>query len=128
MSITFRQLEVFVAAAEDCNFRRTADYFGIRQWGARLGTVLAPADDESASKIAVLGQTVVDHLFGADVDPLGRAVRIRGIPFTVVGVLDRKGQSATGQDFDDGIYVPVKTFQANIQGGLAALKKLVEGG
>jgi putative ABC transport system permease protein len=98
----------------------TADYFGIRQWSARLGSVLGPADDEAGSKIAVLGQTVVDHLFGADVDPLGRAVRIRGIPFTVVGVLDRKGQSATGQDFDDGIYVPVKTFQATIQGGLAA--------
>ena len=54
-----------------------------------------------------------------DVDPVGRSVRIRGVPFEVIGVLARKGQSATGQDFDDGIYIPVKTFQAKIQGGLA---------
>jgi putative ABC transport system permease protein len=95
----------------------TADYFGIRQWSASRGTLLQPADDTSGSKIAVLGQTVVDRLF-ADADPLGRAVRIRGVPFTVIGVLERKGQSALGQDYDDGIYIPVKTFQAQIQGGL----------
>jgi putative ABC transport system permease protein len=98
----------------------TADYFGIRQWSASRGTLLAPADDSSGSKIAVLGQTVVDRLFGPEADPLGRAVRIRGIPFSVVGVLERKGQSAMGQDYDDGIYIPVKTFQAQIQGGLGS--------
>jgi putative ABC transport system permease protein len=97
----------------------TADYFGIRQWAASRGTLLAASDDEGGAKIAVLGQTVVDHLFGADADPVGQSVRIRGVPFSVVGVLARKGQSAMGQDFDDGIYTPVKTFQAKIQGGLA---------
>jgi putative ABC transport system permease protein len=98
----------------------TADYFGIRQWSARLGSLLGAGDEESGAKLAVLGQTVVDNLFGPAADPVGRTVRIRGIPFTVVGVLARKGQSATGQDLDDGVYVPVKAFQASIQGGLAA--------
>jgi putative ABC transport system permease protein len=96
----------------------TADYFGIRKWAASQGTLLSASDAESASKIAILGQTVADHLFAGP--PLGRVVRIRGVPFVVVGVLERKGQSATGQDFDDGIYVPVKAFQASVQGGLAS--------
>jgi putative ABC transport system permease protein len=94
----------------------TADYFGIRQWSASSGTLLSPSDDGGSARIAVLGQTVVDHLYGPGSDALGRTVRIRGVPFSVVGVLARKGQSALGQDFDDGIYVPVKAFQANIQG------------
>jgi putative ABC transport system permease protein len=96
----------------------TSDYFGIRQWGTSRGALLAASDDQGGAKIAVLGQTVADHLFGADVDPVGRAVRIRGVPFTIIGVLARKGQSTMGQDLDDGVYVPVKAFQANIQGGL----------
>ncbi len=109
-------------ASEDQNWQTqvygtTADYFGIRQWAASRGVLLSPADDTSGNKIAVLGQTVVDRLFGADADPVGRAVRIRGVPFTVVGVLERKGQSPLGQDYDDGVYIPVKTFQAQIQGG-----------
>jgi putative ABC transport system permease protein len=95
----------------------TADYFGIRQWTASQGTLPSAADAQSASKIAILGQTVADHLFTSS--PIGRLVRIRGVPFVVTGVLARKGQSTTGQDFDDGIYIPVKTFQASIQGGLA---------
>jgi putative ABC transport system permease protein len=96
----------------------TSPYFGIRQWAASSGSLLSPADDEGGAKIAVVGQTVVDHLFGPDADPVGQTVRIRGVPFTVVGVLARKGQSAMGMDFDDGVYIPVKTFQAKIQGGL----------
>jgi putative ABC transport system permease protein len=99
-------------------FGTTADYFEIRQWKAAQGTLIPSGDAEANAKIVVLGQTVVDNLFGAGTNPVGRAVRVRGVPFTVVGVLERKGQSATGQDFDDGVYVPVKTFQAAIQGGL----------
>jgi putative ABC transport system permease protein len=96
----------------------TSAFFGIRQWSASRGSLLSPTDDQSRAKMAVLGQTVVDHLFGPGVDPVGRSVRIRGVPFMVQGVLARKGQSSTGQDNDDGIYIPVKTFQTTIQGGL----------
>jgi len=65
----------------------------------------------------VLGQTVVERLFGASTDPVGQMVRIQNVPFRVVGVADRKGQSPGGSDYDDVVYVPVSTFLAKIQGG-----------
>ena len=66
----------------------------------------------------MLGQTVVDKLFGAGADPVGQTVRIRNIPFQVVGVLARKGQSPMGQDYDDAVFIPSTTFMTKIQGGL----------
>jgi putative ABC transport system permease protein len=68
--------------------------------------------------VVVLGQTVVDKLFGPSADPVGQSVRIKNIPFEVVGVLTKKGQSPMGQDYDDGVFVPQSTFQSKIQGGL----------
>jgi putative ABC transport system permease protein len=62
-----------------------------------------------------LGQTVVDNLFG-DMDPIGQFIRIKNLPFTVIGVLAGKGQSAQGQDQDDTIYVPVTTAQKKLFG------------
>ena len=58
------------------------------------------------------------NLFGASTDPIGQTVRIANVPFQVVGVADAKGQSASGNDYDDVAYVPVTTFLAKIQGGL----------
>ncbi len=72
----------------------------------------------AARRSIVLGQTTSDTLFGAGVDPLGRSVRIRSVPFQVVGVLERKGQSPWAQDYDDTAMVPVTAFQTKIQGGL----------
>jgi putative ABC transport system permease protein len=74
--------------------------------------------------VVVLGQTVVEKLFGAFADPIGQSVRIKGIPFEIVGVLERKGQSANGEDYDDAVIVPYTTFIAKIQGGL---RKYVSG-
>src|SRR5262249_1465361 len=59
-----------------------------------------------------------DKLYGPGADPVGQIMRIKNIPFQVVGVLARKGQSPTGQDYDDAVFVPVSTFQSKIQGGL----------
>ena len=64
---------------------------------------------------AILGQTVVENLFGS-IDPIGQIIRIKKVPFTVIGVLDRKGQSPQGQDQDDTIYIPVTTAQKKIFG------------
>jgi putative ABC transport system permease protein len=64
----------------------------------------------------LLGQTVADNLFGPGADPVGETVRIRNMPFTIVGVLNKKGQSGTGQDLDDAVFMPATTFQRNIQG------------
>jgi putative ABC transport system permease protein len=94
------------------------DYFAIRTWPVARGVALTDADVESGTKVAVLGQTVVDKLYGENSDPIGAVVRIKNIPFQVVGVLARKGQSAMGQDYDDAVYIPYTTFGSKIQGGL----------
>jgi putative ABC transport system permease protein len=94
------------------------DFFLIRSWFVSSGVTLTQSDVDSGVKVAVLGQTVVDKLFGENADPLGQLVRIKNIPFQVVGVLSKKGQSPMGQDYDDVVYVPVTTFGAKIQGGL----------
>jgi putative ABC transport system permease protein len=65
---------------------------------------------EGAAKVCLLGQTVVDNLFG-DIDPVGQVVRVKQFPFTVVGVLSTKGQTTWGQDQDDVVYVPLTTGQ-----------------
>ena len=64
------------------------------------------SDVDGGTKVGVLGQTVVDKLFGAGADPVGQTVRIKNIPFQVVGVLARKGQSPMGQDYDDAVFMP----------------------
>jgi putative ABC transport system permease protein len=96
----------------------TPEFFGIRDWGVASGELLTESDVASATKLALLGQTVVDKLYGSGVDPVGQTVRIRGVPFQVIGVLGRKGQSANGQDLDDAVFVPATTFVRRLQGGL----------
>jgi len=94
------------------------EYFDARSWKLASGVGLDPQDVVAAAKVAVLGQTVVDQLYGADVDPVGKSVRIKGVPFVVIGVLAKKGQSPMGSDYDDVVFIPQTTFQAKIQGGL----------
>jgi putative ABC transport system permease protein len=96
----------------------TPEYFNIRSWTLGRGALLTDSDIETGNKVIVLGQTVVQRLFGPNVDPLGQTLRIRAIPFVVVGTLIPKGQSPMGQDYDDAAFIPVTTFQAKIQGGL----------
>jgi putative ABC transport system permease protein len=99
----------------------TPDYFLIRSWTASAGALFSTADVEGSAKMVVLGQTVVDKLYGPNADPIGQSVRIKNVPFQVVGVLSRKGQSASGQDYDDGVFIPSSTFQTKVQGGLHQL-------
>jgi len=96
----------------------TPDYFAIRNWAVARGVGITASDVDSGTKVAVLGQTVVDKLYGTNADPVGQQVRIKNIPFQVVGVLVKKGQSPVGQDYDDAVFVPSTTFQTKIQGGL----------
>jgi putative ABC transport system permease protein len=102
----------------------TADYFFVRSWPTSSGATFGPSDIDGATKVVVMGQTVVDKLFGPSADAVGQMVRIRNIPFQVVGVLARKGQSPMGQDYDDGVFIPSTTFMTKIQGGL---KKYLQG-
>ncbi len=94
------------------------EYFDIRNWPIALGSPLTPTDADGAAKIIVLGQTVVDKLYGPSANPVGLTVRVGGKPFQVVGVAAKKGQSANGQDYDDTAFIPFTTFAQKIQGGL----------
>jgi putative ABC transport system permease protein len=81
----------------------------------RLGTFFTVADVEAAAPVCVLGQTIVDNLFGIE-DPVGKTIRAQGLPCKVTGVLRAKGFSATGQDQDDVIIMPITTVQKRITG------------
>jgi putative ABC transport system permease protein len=87
----------------------------IRNWPLRSGRNFTEQDIRSATKVCLLGQTVADNLFGAE-DPVGRIIRIKRLPFTVIGILERKGQSPQGRDQDDTIFIPVTTAQKKIFG------------
>ena len=88
----------------------TPEFFVAREWDVAAGKPFTEEDVEGATKVALVGQTVVVNLF-AHADPLGQIIRIKHVPFTVIGVLDRKGQSTFGQDQDDVILVPLSTAQ-----------------
>jgi putative ABC transport system permease protein len=87
----------------------------VRDWTLASGRSFTDQDVKSATKVCLLGQTVVDNLFG-DMNPVGQFIRIKNVPFVVIGVLAPKGQSAQGQDQDDTIYVPVTTAQKKLFG------------
>jgi len=93
----------------------TPDFFELREWPLESGRAFIQRDVDGATKVALLGQTVVENLFGHE-DPLGKVIRIKKIPFKVVGVLARKGQSPIGQDQDDSIYIPLTTAQKRLFG------------
>jgi len=86
----------------------SAEYLQIRNWACEAGTGFSEMDVRSANKVAILGRTVATQLFG-DEDPIGKIVRIRNIPFTVVGVLKPRGFSMVGFDQDDLVLVPYTT-------------------
>jgi putative ABC transport system permease protein len=93
----------------------TGDYFEARDWLLATGRPLGPEDVDGATKVAVLGQTTALNLFG-DSDPLGQIIRIKKVPFTVVGTLERKGQNTWGQDQDDVIVIPISTAKRKVLG------------
>ncbi len=95
----------------------TADLFQIRSWPLASGRGFEEQDASSGAKVALVGKTVAGKLFGA-ADPVGQSLRVRGVPFVVIGMLGEKGQSPMGQDNDDAVYIPARTYQAKIEGSL----------
>jgi len=93
----------------------TPDYLGIRRWSIREGSAFTDHDVDSATDVCLLGQTVVENLFGNE-DPVGKIIRIKNIPIRVVGVLSSKGQSPFGRDEDDTILMPYTTVQKKLAG------------
>jgi putative ABC transport system permease protein len=97
----------------------TPDFFAIRNWSVEFGNLFTESDVGGSAKVVVLGRTVANELYGAGSDPVGQNLRIRNAPFTVIGVLEAKGQSGWGQDNDDAVFVPVTAYQSRIEGGLS---------
>ena len=93
----------------------TPEYLGVREWTLESGRIFEPAEMSGAGKVCVVGQTVVRELFGG-ADPLGQVIRIKRVPFTVIGVLGTKGQSMIGTDQDDIILVPIATARSRVLG------------
>ena len=102
----------------------TPNYFTAREWGVMAGREMTPEDTSSAGKVVVLGATMREKLFG-EADPVGASVRIRDVPFTVIGLLDRKGQSVWGDDQDDVALVPLTTARRQFVGISRASPRLV---
>jgi putative ABC transport system permease protein len=93
----------------------TPDYLTVRDLAVEHGSAFTGQDVDGATKVALLGKTVTDNLFNGG-DPVGQTIRIRNVPFTVIGVLSPKGQSPGGQDQDDVILIPLSTAKKKVLG------------
>jgi len=91
------------------------EYLALKNWSIVRGGMYTDVDVERANNVCVLGQTLVDQLFGST-DPIGETMRVKDQPCVVVGVLEVKGQSATGQDQDDNLLMPYTTVMKKIKG------------
>ncbi len=104
----------------------TPEYFEARDWEVIEGRPIGSEDVDGAVKVALLGQTTALNLFG-DADPLGQIIRIKKVPFTVIGLLDRKGQNSWGQDQDDIILIPLTTAKKKVLGASQANARAIGG-
>jgi putative ABC transport system permease protein len=102
----------------------TPDYFEARDWPAVGGRQISVEDVDGATKVALVGQTTALNLFG-EAEPAGQIIRIKKVPFTVIGMLDRKGQSSWGQDQDDIIMIPISTAKKKVLGTSQASPRAV---
>ncbi len=96
----------------------TNDYLEAREWPLQSGRAFEAAEMQGSAKVAMIGQTVADQLFGES-DPLDQVIRVKKVPVTIIGVLGKKGQNSLGQDQDDIVIVPLSTYRNRIQGGNA---------
>ena len=91
-------------------------YSTVREWPVSAGEFISQAQNDAAAKVCVLGATVATMLFGEGVDPVGATIRIKDVPFQVIGLLKAKGQSAYGQDQDDAVFIPFTTAERKVLG------------
>ncbi len=91
-------------------------YLTIRDWAFTSGVPFTQTDMDMAARVALVGQTVVDNLFEPGEEPVGATIRLKNVPFTVIGVLAPKGQSSQGSDQDDTIFIPFTTAERKVLG------------
>jgi putative ABC transport system permease protein len=92
------------------------DYMTVRGWSMAQGEFFGQRDEDTANRVTVLGRTVADELFGPGEDPIGATIRLKDVPFRVIGVLQRKGQTMWGQDQDDVALIPFSTAERRVLG------------
>ena len=93
----------------------TPDYFVARSWVIEQGDGITDTNVRDAARVAMIGQTVIKNLFEND-NPVGKTIRIKNLPFVVIGTLESKGQSLDGRDQDDAVIVPITTAQTKLFG------------
>src|SRR5436190_3218800 len=129
------KIQVVAEAANWSTIVYTVDagYLEVRDWAVESGRAFEADEAKSGAQVALLGQTVAKQLF-PDVDPIGHEVRIKNVPFKVIGMLARKGQSTAGQDQDDALIVPLNagrrvlgSNQAKLRSVAALLVKVRDG-
>ena len=94
----------------------TNEYLGARDWGLSRGRLFEAGEMKASSKVVMLGETVAENLFPGQ-DPVGLSMRINRVPFTVIAVLEVKGQSGFGGDQDDVVLIPISTAKKRVLGG-----------
>ncbi|MEM9683659.1 MAG: ABC transporter permease [Pseudomonadota bacterium] len=94
----------------------TNDYLEAREWDVADGRGFTAGEQNGAGKVVILGETVAEQLFGNE-DPVGQAVRINRVPFSVIGVFEAKGQTTSGRDQDDIVMMPLSTAKKRVLGG-----------
>jgi putative ABC transport system permease protein len=90
------------------------EYLGIKKLVLKSGRLFTSNETKSMAKVCILGQTVIENLFGTGADPVGLSIRIKNLPFTIIGTLEDKGESGMGQDQDDLILAPYTTVQRRL--------------
>jgi putative ABC transport system permease protein len=94
----------------------SGDYLAIRQWTLSGGVMFTPAEERAVSKLGIIGSKLATQLFGTNVDPIGQTVRIKNIPFLIVGTLTSKGANLGGQDQDDVLLIPYTSAMRRLTG------------
>jgi macrolide transport system ATP-binding/permease protein len=94
----------------------TSNYFAIRDWPPSIGRIFTDSEEKAGASVCLLGQTVVNNLFGEGQNPVGAKIRVKNSPMKVIGVLSVKGQSSYGQDQDDVVIVPFNTAERKVLG------------
>jgi putative ABC transport system permease protein len=92
------------------------EYLDIRDWPLQAGMNFTEADERSATKVCIVGKTVIENVFPDLQDVVGQTIRIRNLPFKIIGILAEKGQNAMGQDQDDVVLAPFSTIQKKLMG------------
>jgi putative ABC transport system permease protein len=100
----------------------TPEYLDVRQWPLASGRSFEPTEVAGAGKVCLIGSTVAKQLFGSS-DPVDQTIRIKRVPFTIIGVLETKGQSLMGTDQDDIILMPIATARTRVIGSVNAAKQ-----